>query len=137
MTLGTRVTLVTTTVIASVLAVSGYAALKVRRANLEADLGREATEVAATARRVVPVFLLVVVGVALVVWFALRQTVVRPLRRLVEGIDAVGKGDLSRVILAERDDEIGTIGGRFNAMTGSLREAREDGERASSARLTL
>jgi signal transduction histidine kinase len=258
MTLGTRVTLVTTTVIASVLAGSGYAALKVRRANLEADLGREAyeiavglraglepvavkgqalsdmlhgriraarqpgelfqlevlsggsdektddeawlllmqaaeiqegpvgrlfdsasgsrsyamavplydatglelprghparkpvaivgmrrdtgyidREVAATARRVVPLFLLVVVGVALVVWFALRQTVVRPLRRLVEGIDAVGKGDLSRVILAERDDEIGTIAGRFNAMTGSLREAREEGERAASARLTL
>jgi len=258
MTLGTRVTLVTTTVIASVLAVSGYAALKVRRANLEADLGREAheiaaalraglepvaasgaalsellhrriraarepgelfqlevlsggteqktddeawlllmqaadiqdapvgrlfdsesgtrsyamavplydasglelprghparrpaavlgmrrdtgyidAEVAATARRIVPLFLFVVVGVALVVWFALRQTVVRPLRRLVEGIDAVAKGDLSRVILAERDDEIGTIAGRFNAMTGSLREAREEGERASRARLTL
>jgi signal transduction histidine kinase len=62
------------------------------------------------------------------------QTVVRPLRRLVEGIDAVAKGDLSRVILAERDDEIGTIAGRFNAMTGSLREAREEGERAASAR---
>jgi signal transduction histidine kinase len=258
MTLGTRVTLVTTTVIASVLAVSGYASLKVRRANLEADLGREAfeiatalragiepvaakgaalstmlhgriraarepdelfqlevlsggtddktddeawlllmqaaeiqaapvgrlfdsasgsrwyamavplydaaglelprghparkpvavlgmrrdsryidAEVAATARRVVPLFLLVVVGVALAVWFALRQTVVRPLRRLVEGIDGVAKGDLSRVILAERDDEIGTIAGRFNAMTGSLREAREEGERAASARLTL
>src|SRR5262245_50871532 len=47
MTLGTRVTLVTTTVIASVLAGSGYAALKVRRANLEADLDREAHEIAA------------------------------------------------------------------------------------------
>ena len=259
MTLGTRVTLVTTTVIASVLAVSGYAALKVRRANLEADLDREAHEIAAalragiepvaangaelsdllhgriraarqpdelfqlevlsggtadrtddeawlllmqaaeiqgapvgrlfdsasggtrsyamavplydaiglelprnhparkpvailgmrrdtaymdaevsaTARRVVPVFLLVVVGVPLVVWLALRQTVVRPLRRLVEGIDAVAKRDLSRVILAERDDEIGSIAGRFNAMTGSLRDAREEGEKASSARLAL
>jgi signal transduction histidine kinase len=258
MTLGTRVTLVTTTVIASVLAVSGYAALKVRRANLEADLGREAyeialalraglepiavsgdalsellhrriraarepgelfqlevlsggsdektddeawlllmhaadiqdqpvgrlfdsetgtrsyamavplydaaalelprghlarkpaavlgmrrdtayinAEIAATARRVVPLFVVAVIGVALVVWFALRQTVVRPLRRLVEGIDAVAKRDLSRVIFAERDDEIGTIAGRFNAMTGSLREAREEGERAASARLTL
>jgi len=258
MTLGTRVTLVTTTVIASVLALSGYAALKVRRANLEADLDREAreiaaglsgglepvtatgpaldellhqriratrqpgepfqlevlsggieektddkawlllmqaadiqdlpvgrlfdsekgprsyamavplydaaglelprghpgripvavlgmrrdtgyidAEVAATARRVVPVFVLVVVGVALVVLFALRRTVVQPLRRLVEGIDAVAKRDLSRVILAERDDEIGSIAGRFNAMTGSLREAREEGERASNARLSL
>src|SRR5262245_32854631 len=50
MTLGTRVTLVTTTVIASVLALSGYAALKVRRANLEADLGREAFEIAVGLR---------------------------------------------------------------------------------------
>ena len=50
MTLGTRVTLVTTTVIASVLAVSGYAALKVRRANLEADLGREAYEIGSALR---------------------------------------------------------------------------------------
>jgi signal transduction histidine kinase len=258
MKLGTRVTLVTTSVIASVLAVSGTAALKVRRANLEADLGREAheiadalraglepidsrrdaatetllrrayaarlhgelfqlevlsvageertdddawrllvraadiqdapvgrlfdsssgerwyamavplydaeglelppshpgrhplavmgmrrdagyiaAEVAATARRLIPIFLLVVIAVAVGVRLALRHTVVKPLRRLLEGIDGVGKGDLSRVILAERDDEIGTIAGRFNAMTGSLREAREDGERASSARLGL
>src|SRR5205814_6608757 len=50
MTLGTRVTLVTTTVIASVLAVSGYALLKVRRANLEADLDREAYEIATALR---------------------------------------------------------------------------------------
>jgi signal transduction histidine kinase len=258
MTLGTRVTVVTTSVIASVLAGSGYAALKVRRANLEADLGREAHEIAAalrtgiepldsdrdaaketllrrvyaarehgelfqlevlsirdenrtddeawlllvraadiqdapvgrlfdsssgarsyamavplydaaalelpprhpgrhpvavmgmrrdagyidaevmaTARRLIPVFLAVVIGLAIGVRLALRHTIVQPLRRLLEGIDAVGKGDLSRVILAERDDEIGTIAGRFNAMTGSLREAREQGERAAEARLGL
>jgi signal transduction histidine kinase len=256
MTLGTRVTVVTTLLVASVLAGSGYAALKVRRANLEADLDREAheiatalragiepldrstaaetlvqraraarrhdelfalevisvgderrtdddawkllmraaeiqdapvgrlfdsssgarsyamavplfdaaalelpprhparrpiaimgmrrdagyidAEVAASARRIYPLFLLVVIGVAVGVRFAIQQIVVRPLRRLLEGIDAVGKGDLSRVILAERDDEIGTIAGRFNAMTGSLREAREEGERAAGARLGL
>ena len=50
MRLGTRVTLVTTLVIASVLAVSGTAALKVRKANLEADLGREAHEIADALR---------------------------------------------------------------------------------------
>jgi signal transduction histidine kinase len=256
MTLGTRVTVVTTLLVAAVLAGSGYAALKVRRANLEADLDREAheiatalragiepldrstaeetlvqraraarqhdelfalevlsvgddqradddawrllmraadiqdapvgrlfdsssgtrsyamavplfdaaalelpprhparhpvaimgmrrdagyidAEVAASARRIYPLFLVVVIGVAVGVRFAIHQIVVRPLRRLLEGIDAVGKGDLSRVILAERDDEIGTIAGRFNAMTGSLREAREEGERASGARLGL
>jgi signal transduction histidine kinase len=256
MTLGTRVTVVVTLLVAAVLAGSGYAALKVRRANLEADLDREAheiatalragiepldpgtaeemllararaarkhdelfglevlsigseqrtdddawlllmraadiqdapvgrlfdsssgprsyamavplfdatalelpprhparhptaimgmrrdagyidAEVAATARRIYPLFLLVVIGVAIGVRFAIEQIVVRPLRRLLEGIDAVGKGDLSRVILAERDDEIGTIAGRFNAMTGSLREAREETDRIAGARLGL
>ena len=256
MTLGTRVTVVTTLLVASVLAGSGIAALKVRRANLEADLDREAheiatalragiepldrstaeetlvqraraarqhdelfalevlsvgdekrtdddawrllmraadiqdapvgrvfdsasgarsyamavplfdatalelpprhpgrhpiaimgmrrdagyidAEVAASARQIFPLFLVVVIGVAVGVRFAIQQIVIRALRRLLEGIDAVGTGDLSRVILAERDDEIGTIAGRFNAMTGSLREAREEGERAADARLGL
>jgi signal transduction histidine kinase len=256
MTLGTRVTVVVTLLVAAVLAGSGYAALKVRRANLEADLDREAheiatalragiepldrgtaeemllararaarqhdelfglevlsigseqrtdddawlllmraadiqdgpvgrlfdsssgprsyamavplfdaaalelpprhparhptaimgmrrdagyidAEVAASARRIYPLFLLVVIAVAIGVRLAIEQIVVRPLRRLMEGINAVGKGDLSRVILAERDDEIGTIAGRFNAMTGSLREAREETERAAGARLGL
>ncbi len=256
MTLGTRVTVVVTLLVAAVLAGSGYAALKVRRANLEADLDREAheiatalragiepldrataddtleararaarqhdeaftlevlsigteqrtdddawlllmravdiqdapvgrlfdsssgprsyamavplfddaalelpprhparhptaimgmrrdasyidAEVAATGRRIFPLFLLVVVGVAIGVRLAIEQIIVRPLKRSLEGIDAVGKGDLSRVILAQRDDEIGTLAGRFNAMTASLREAREETERAASARLGL
>ncbi len=94
-------------------------------------------EVAASGRRIVPLFLVLVVGVAVGVRFAVSQIVLRPLRRLLEGIDAVGKGDLSRVILAERDDEIGELAGRFNAMTGSLREAREETERAATARLGL
>ncbi len=54
-----------------------------------------------------------------------------------KGSTASSKGDLSRVLLADRDDEIGTIAGRFNDMTGSLREAREDGERGVQARLSL
>jgi signal transduction histidine kinase len=94
-------------------------------------------EMAATARRTFPVLLGVVIFIAVGLFLALRATVILPLRRLLEGIDAVGKGDLSRVILAERDDEIGTLAGRFNAMTGSLREAREEGERGVQARLQL
>ncbi len=94
-------------------------------------------EVAASGRRIVPLFLVLVVGVAVGVRFAVGQIVLRPLRRLLEGIDAVGKGDLSRVILAERDDEIGELAGRFNAMTGSLRDAREEMQRAATARLGL
>jgi signal transduction histidine kinase len=94
-------------------------------------------ELTATARRIFPLYVGVVLLVASVVSFALRRTAVLPLRRLLEGIDAVGEGDLSRVILVQRDDEIGTIAGRFNAMTGSLRDAREDGRRGAEARLAL
>jgi signal transduction histidine kinase len=94
-------------------------------------------EVEATAGRIFPVFLGVVIFVAIGVNLALRTIVTLPLRRLLEGIDAVGKGDLSRVILAEREDEIGTLAGRFNAMTASLREAREETERGTEARLAL
>src|SRR5438552_13531308 len=50
MKLGTRVTVVTTVLVAPVLAASGYAALKLRRADLEADLDRQAREVAETLR---------------------------------------------------------------------------------------
>ena len=50
LTLGTRVTVVVTLLVAAVLAGSGYAALKVRRANLEADLDREAHEIATALR---------------------------------------------------------------------------------------
>jgi signal transduction histidine kinase len=101
------------------------------------DAGYIDQEVAATARRTFPLFLGVVVFVAVGVFLAMRAIVTLPLRRLLEGIDAVGKGDLSRVMLAERDDEIGTLAGRFNAMTGSLREAREEGQRGTETRLTL
>jgi signal transduction histidine kinase len=101
------------------------------------DAGFIGGELTATARRIFPLYVAVVLLVAGVVSFALRRTAVLPLRRLLEGIDAVGEGDLSRVILVQRDDEIGTIAGRFNAMTGSLRDAREDGQRGAEARLAL
>ena len=94
-------------------------------------------DVSATGRRIFSLFLAAVVFVVIGVELAMRTVVTLPLRRLLEGIDAVGKGDLSRVILADRDDEIGTLAGRFNAMTGSLREAGEEGERGVQARLAL
>jgi len=93
--------------------------------------------VAATSVRIFSLFLGALVFVAIGVELAMRTVVALPLRRLLDGIDAVSKGDLSRVIFADRDDEVGTIAGRFNAMTGSLREAREDGERGVQARLSL
>jgi signal transduction histidine kinase len=101
------------------------------------DAGYIDAEVGATARRLFPFFLVALVAFVVGVRLALRHTVVEPLRRLLDGIRAVSKGDLSRVILADRDDEIGSIAAQFNEMTASLREAREQGERAAAARLGL
>jgi len=93
--------------------------------------------VRATALRTFPLFLAVVVFLAVGVLLALRNGVTAPLKRLLEGIDEVAKGDLSRVLLAEREDDIGTIANRFNAMTGALREAREEMDRHANARLAM
>jgi signal transduction histidine kinase len=84
-----------------------------------------------------PLFLAVVLFLAVGVLLALRAGVTAPIKRLLEGIDEVAKGDLSRVLLAEREDDIGTLANRFNAMTGSLRDAREEMGRGSDSRLAL
>ncbi len=64
------------------------------------------------------------VMLALFVFVSARSLLSSPLKRLVEAIDDVTQGDLGRVILRERDDEIGDLADRFNEMTGSLRDAR-------------
>jgi signal transduction histidine kinase len=76
-------------------------------------------------------------GFGAVVYGLLASGVVTPLRRLIDAIDAVSKGDLSRALLPEKDDEIGSLAARFNAMTNYLREAREEQARANAARLGL
>jgi len=92
-------------------------------------------EVAHSARRLAPLLLLCIVAFALAVYVMLMRRVATPLRRLVEAIDGVSKGDLSRAVLPERDDEIGSLAGRFNAMMNYLREAREKAARATAARV--
>jgi signal transduction histidine kinase len=74
---------------------------------------------------------------AALVWLATRQSISNPLKRLVEAIDDVTHGDLGRVILRERDDEVGDLAERFNEMTGSLREAREQILAGVDAKLAL
>ena len=56
------------------------------------DGGYIDTEVAASARRTVPLLLLGVVVFGVSIYFLLMSSVVKPLRRLVDAIDAVAKG---------------------------------------------
>ena len=82
----------------------------------DGDIGRAAALVV-----VVVLATIVVVGVAS------SRLVSRPITKLLRGIDDVAKGDLSHVILSERDDEIGAIATRFNDMTFvAARVARGD-----------
>lgn len=92
-------------------------------------------EVLLSAERLAPQLFVFVVAFAIAVYVMLMRRVATPLRRLVEAIDGVSKGDMSRAVLPERDDEIGTLAGRFNDMMNYLREAREKEARATAARV--
>jgi signal transduction histidine kinase len=87
--------------------------------------------------RVVTMVLLVGGFTTIVVGVVAMRLVSRPITKLLRGIDDVAKGDLSHVILSERDDEIGAIATRFNEMTFSLRESRAETQRQNEAKLAL
>ncbi|HUJ62380.1 MAG TPA: ATP-binding protein [Kofleriaceae bacterium] len=80
---------------------------------------------------------LIVVVTTVMVGALARRLVSRPIKKLLSGIDEVAKGDLTGVILSERDDEIGAIATRFNDMTFSLRESRAETQRQNEAKLAL
>ena len=88
-------------------------------------------------QRVVTLVLLIVGITTLMVGVFAMRLVSRPITKLLRGIDDVAKGDLSHVILSERDDEIGAIATRFNEMTFSLRESRGETQRQNEAKLAL
>jgi signal transduction histidine kinase len=78
------------------------------------------------------------VGVVIVAVMLFSRTLVtRPIEKLLHGIDDVARGDLSRVLLSEREDEIGALASRFNDMTYSLRESRAETERSTVAKMKL
>ena len=88
-------------------------------------------------RRTIPVLLGIVLMVYLAVFFLVRSLVSDPIAKLLTGVDDVAHGDLSRVLLAEREDEIGDLAARFNEMTYSLRESRSETQRQSETRTSL
>jgi signal transduction histidine kinase/cell division protein FtsL len=99
------------------------------------DGGFIGKEVLLSAEHLLPLLLLFIATFAIAIYAMLMRRVSTPLRRLVEAIDAVSNGDLSRAVLPERDDELGALGGRFNDMMNYLREAREKEAKATAARV--
>ena len=69
--------------------------------------------------------ILILAAVWLGLWFAERLS--RPIGRLAQAAERVGAGDLeARVIEAEGDDEIATLGASFNRMTHQLKRQRDE-----------
>ncbi len=87
--------------------------------------------------RALTLVLLIVLVTTLMVGALASRFVSRPITKLLRGIDDVAKGDLSHVILSERDDEIGQIATRFNEMTFSLRESRAETQRQNDEKFAL
>jgi signal transduction histidine kinase len=87
--------------------------------------------------RVIITLVMMAGGLGVVVALFVRRAVSRPLRRMLREIEEVARGDLSRTVFAEREDEVGQLAARFNTMTSSLREAREEARRSVEARLEL
>jgi signal transduction histidine kinase len=80
---------------------------------------------------------LIAAAATLAVAFVASNLVTRRINKLLRGVDDVAKGDLSHVIMSDRDDEIGAITTRFNEMTFSLRESRAETLRQNQDKLAL
>ncbi len=87
--------------------------------------------------RAIALILVVTTMTTLAMGVLARNVISRPIAKLLRGVDDVAKGDLSHVILSERDDEVGAIATRFNEMTFSLRESRAETQRQNQAKLGL
>jgi len=64
-------------------------------------------------------------GTAVAVGSALARSILRPLRLLEEGADRFGTGDLSHRVSLATQDELGHLGGTFNAMADKLAKSQK------------
>jgi len=71
------------------------------------------------------VLLLITIGLA----YAIQLHLLRPLKWLRSGVDAVSRGDFSTRVPVVRNDEIGKVARSFNQMTGRVQQMVDDRER--------
>lgn len=78
--------------------------------------------------------LLLGLGVALLASLLVERRVVGPLRALREGVERIGRGDLSSRLQIKTGDEIEILAEEFNKMTGQLQELYANLEQKVEAR---
>jgi signal transduction histidine kinase/HAMP domain-containing protein len=65
------------------------------------------------------------IALALLLVAGTIRTIVRPVRAVTESALAIGAGNLDQLVPVGSDDELGQLGGAFNAMARQLREFRQ------------
>lgn len=76
--------------------------------------------------RMAVVFVTGIVTLLLVLWFALRATVLKPLRHVVGVIHNIAEGDLSERVKVSSSDEVGDMADSFNKMADSLEDTQDN-----------
>ncbi len=66
------------------------------------------------------VITIIAVGLALY----LSRSVTKPIHALIQGFEALGKGEMNHRLSIQADDEIGALGASFNQMAERVRDAR-------------
>jgi signal transduction histidine kinase len=107
-------------------------AIEVRQTlgEMEGEFRRAVQESVLSRLIVLALFVLTVVGLT-------RWHIGRPIRALIAGARAVGRGDLSQRIGVKRRDEIGQLAEEFNRMAGNLQATHDEVLRQNEERLRL
>ena len=95
---------------------------------------RDSTEVYDAWRRLLDVYVLLVVGLVLlvgVIGYRMGRSIVTPLNGLIGATDRIANGDLSTELRVAENDEIGHLTRVFNKMTDNLRRSRAAADVAS------
>ncbi len=98
--------------------VLGVLDVRLSLATIDADIAR-----AQNRSILVAVCVILLTGVLIVLF--LSRTVIRPVRKLIEGTQEISSGNLDQTILINTRDEIGKLADSFNAMTKSLQKAEQ------------
>jgi signal transduction histidine kinase len=96
---------------------AGTARVGLSEEGLRKTLSRATTQLALTTA--------VVALIGLILAGLLTWILTRPISTLVEAVNAVAKGDLSRTVRSWAKDEIGALAEAFNTMTAALSRANE------------
>ncbi|WP_394890552.1 sensor histidine kinase [Mesorhizobium sp. AaZ16] len=118
--------------------------LEAARRDEAEEVGRTEIQAEALWRRltwIIVALILVAVVLCFVAAFLLTRSLVRPIGLLIQGAEAIGRGELDHRIDFDGHDELGVLAQRFNAMAANqedqrnrLLAARADLERQVTAR---